>query len=56
MLYSEVVEIDERVDKAGKVLKQLDTLDTKKVLTEAFIKGFRSIAIVLLAWIPISRA
>ena len=48
MLYSEVVEIDERVDKAGKVLKQLNTIDTKKVLTEAFIKGFRSIAIVLL--------
>ena len=48
MLYSEVVEIDERVDKAGKVLKQLNTIDTKKILTEAFIKGFRSIAIVLL--------
>ena len=48
MLYSEVVEIDERVDKGGKVLKQLNTTDTRKALTEAFIKGFRSIAIVLL--------
>ena len=48
MLYSEVVEIDERVDKGGKVLKQLNTIDTRKALTEAFIKGFRSIAIVLL--------
>ena len=48
MLYSEVVEIDERVDKGGKVLKQLNTTDTRKALTEAFINGFRSIAIVLL--------
>jgi len=48
MLYSDVVEIDERVDKGGKVLKPLDISDTKKILSQAYKKGFKSIAIVLL--------
>ena len=48
MLYSDVVEIDERVDINGKVLKKLNSSNTEKLLTSAFKKGFRSIAIVLL--------
>ena len=48
MLYSEVIEIDERVDIKGKVLRQLNHKDTKKILVQAFNKGFKSIAIVLL--------
>ena len=48
MLYSEVIEIDERIDIKGKVLRQPNHEDTRKVLTQAFNKGFKSIAIVLL--------
>ncbi len=48
MLYSDVVEIDERVDINGKVLIKLNSSNTEKLLTSAFKKGFRSIAIVLL--------
>ena len=48
MIYSDIVEIDERVDIKGDVLKKLDLSNTKKILTEAFNEGFKSIAIVLL--------
>jgi len=48
MIYSDIVEIDERVDINGDVLKKLDLSNTKKILTEAFNEGFKSIAIVLL--------
>ena len=48
MIYSDIVEIDERVDIKGDVLIKLDLSNTKKILTEAFNEGFKSIAIVLL--------
>ena len=48
MLYSEIVEIDERVDIHGNIIKKLDKTDTEIKLKKAFDNGYRSIAIVLL--------
>ena len=48
MLYSEIVEIEERVDINGKIIKKLDLINTKKLLKIAFDQGFNSIAIVLM--------
>jgi len=48
MLYSDIVEIDERVNINGKISKKLDLIKTKKLLKNAFNMGFKSIAIVLL--------
>ena len=48
MLYSKIVEIEERVDINGKILTKLDTFKTEKILKKAFKEGFSSIAIVLL--------
>ena len=48
MLYSDIVEIDERVDTKGAVLKELDPVVTEQILRKAFNEGFKSIAIVLL--------
>ena len=48
MLYSKIVEIEERVDINGKILTKLNTQKTEKSLKKAFNEGFNSIAIVLL--------
>ena len=48
MLYSKVIEIEERVDVNGKILTKLDTLKSEKLLKSAFNEGFKSIAIVLI--------
>ncbi len=48
MLYSEIVEIDERVDIHGNIIKKLDKTDTEIKLKKVFDNGYRSIAIVLL--------
>ncbi|SVB17607.1 uncharacterized protein METZ01_LOCUS170461, partial [marine metagenome] len=48
MLYSEVIEIDERLDVNGNIIKELDTNHSIKQLKNAYDKGYRSIAIVLL--------
>ncbi len=48
MLYSDVVEIDERLNVDGEIIKELDTNQSIKQLKSAFDKGYRSIAIVLL--------
>jgi len=48
MLYSEVIEIDERLDVNGNIIKELDTNQSIKQLKNAYDKGYRSIAIVLL--------
>ena len=48
MLYSKIIEIDERVDVNGKILTKLDTLKSEKLLKSAFNEGYKSIAIVLL--------
>ena len=48
MLYSNIVEIEERIDINGKIIKKLDPIETKKLLKDAFDQGFKSIAIVLM--------
>jgi len=48
MLYSDIIEIEERVDINGKIIKKLDLINTKKLLKIAFDQGFNSIAIVLM--------
>ncbi len=47
-LYTRVVEIDERVDAAGEVLRPLDETAARAALTDAFAAGFRSLSIVLM--------
>jgi len=48
MLYSKVVEIDERLDAKGKIIQTLDSSQARKVLLSGFNQGLRSVAIVLL--------
>jgi len=48
MLYTDVVEIDERLDAQGVVLCPLDLTTTEQQLQQAFNEGYRSIAIVLM--------
>ena len=48
MLYSHVVEIEERIDAKGNVIIPLDTKDFEKKLIKAKRKGFTSVAICLL--------
>ncbi len=48
MIYSKVIEIEERVDFSGKIITKLDTLKAEKLLKNAFFDGYKSIAIVLL--------
>lgn len=48
MLYSEVVEINERIKADGEVLKALDEKSARIALQTAWNKGLRSIAIVLM--------
>ena len=48
MLYSEIEEIDERIDIHGNIIKKLDKSGTEVKLKKAFDNGYRSIAIVLL--------
>ena len=50
-LYQTVVEIDERVDAQGEVLRALDRPEAERQLQALYEQGFRSIAIVLMhAW------
>jgi len=48
MLYQEVAEIDERLDAEGKVLRPLDEAQAHAVMSAAFARGLRSIAILLM--------
>ena len=48
ILYTQVVEINERVTAKGEILQALNTELTKKVLESAFNQGLTSIAIVLM--------
>jgi len=51
LLYSEVLEVDERVNVKGDVLSPLDTELSRQSLQQLYDKGFRAIAIVLMhAW------
>src|SRR3990170_2604240 len=48
LLYSKVVEVEERVGARGKVFLPLNEKNTEEKLREAFAEGFRSVAIVLM--------
>ena len=48
MLYTDVVEIEERLDARGEVLRALDLATTEQQLQKAFNEGYRSIAIALM--------
>jgi 5-oxoprolinase (ATP-hydrolysing) len=48
LLYSQVVEIDERVSAGGEVLTPLDEVKTRTDLKAVYDAGFRSVAIVLM--------
>ncbi|SVE15802.1 uncharacterized protein METZ01_LOCUS468656, partial [marine metagenome] len=48
MLYSDVIEIDERLDPHGCVIKPLDEKNTEKQLQQYFVDGYRTLAIVLM--------
>ncbi len=48
MLYSEVIEVDERIGAQGEIVHPLDIAKTEHALKAAWNKGFRAIAIVLM--------
>ncbi len=48
MLYTEVVEIEERLDAQGRLIRPLDEEQARRDLQAAFDRGLRSIAIVLM--------
>jgi N-methylhydantoinase A/oxoprolinase/acetone carboxylase beta subunit/N-methylhydantoinase B/oxoprolinase/acetone carboxylase alpha subunit/very-short-patch-repair endonuclease len=48
LLYSDVVEVDERIGAHGDVVQQLDIPAAQKALQNAFISGIRSVAICLM--------
>src|ERR1051325_3185199 len=48
MLYSKVVEVDERVGADGRIFSPLEEKDVEKKLQEAYKEGYRSIAIVFM--------
>ncbi|MFC3852604.1 hydantoinase B/oxoprolinase family protein [Salinispirillum marinum] len=48
MIYEEAIEVHERVNAQGDVLVPLDTADARKLLKDAYARGFRSCAIVLM--------
>jgi 5-oxoprolinase (ATP-hydrolysing) len=48
LLYSKVVEVDERIDASGEIVKPLDEAAVKADLQTAFHEGYRSIAIVFM--------
>ena len=51
LLYTHVVEVDERVSAQGEVLVPLDRERLRCALSDAYARGFRSVAIVLMhAW------
>lgn len=48
LLYSDVVEVDERVSASGEIITALDETAVKGALQHLYAKGFRSLAIVLM--------
>ena len=48
LLYSEVIEADERIDAMGQVIQALETTRLREALAGARARGFRSIAIVFM--------
>ena len=48
MLYSDVIEIDERLDPQGYIIKPLDEKNTETQLQKYFVNGYRTLAIALM--------
>jgi 5-oxoprolinase (ATP-hydrolysing) len=48
MLYSRVIEVDERVDAHGNILAPLDARATRAGLEQAYADGFRAVAVICL--------
>ncbi|MEM8978133.1 MAG: hydantoinase B/oxoprolinase family protein [Pseudomonadota bacterium] len=48
LLYSDVVEIDERLDAEGTVIEAMDLQKAREAICRAYGKGYRSVAIALL--------
>ncbi|TAG03639.1 MAG: DUF559 domain-containing protein [Betaproteobacteria bacterium] len=48
LLYEDVIEVDERIDAGGQVIKVIDSIKAKNDLKALFIKGYRSVAICLM--------
>ncbi len=48
MLYERVVEVDERLDASGMVLRSLEIEHTKRVLEDAYREGYRTLAVCLI--------
>src|SRR6185295_10893760 len=48
LLYSHVVEVEERIDAHGSIVQQLDSDEVRSQLQEAYRQGFRALAVVLM--------
>ncbi|HEV2609507.1 MAG TPA: hydantoinase B/oxoprolinase family protein [Noviherbaspirillum sp.] len=48
LLYSRVVEVDERIDARGEILKPLDEAEVRQELDALYAQGYRSVAVVLM--------
>src|SRR5687767_13644755 len=48
LLYAKVVEVDERTDAQGGIVRALDDAATRRDLAAAYAEGFRSVAVVLM--------
>ncbi len=48
LLYSDVVEVDERIDAHGNTITPLDQAQVRRSLVELYAKGYRAVAIVLM--------
>ncbi|WP_019233859.1 hydantoinase/oxoprolinase N-terminal domain-containing protein [Legionella anisa] len=48
LLYNDVIEIKERIDAKGTVLHLLDVETSRKKMEQAYAKGYRTLAIVLM--------
>ena len=56
LLYSRVIEADERIGAHGEVIRPLDEAAVERDLRAAYADGFRAVAVVLHARLPLSRA
>jgi 5-oxoprolinase (ATP-hydrolysing) len=48
LLYDEVIEVEERVSADGEIIAPLDTAHAREALSQAYGRGFRSVAIALM--------
>ena len=48
LLYSEVIEVDERIGAHGEIISALDEVAVKQALLDAWQRGYRAVAVVLM--------